>query len=462
MKQLDYFFNPKSVAIIGASHNPEKLGYAILANFVKAGFERKIYPVNPNTEPILGLKVYKSVLDIPDDLDLVVIVVPAKIVPRVLRECVKKKIEAIIVISAGFSEIGEEGKKLEIECKKIIKGMRTRVMGPNCLGVYDPYTNVDTLFLSRERCGRPKRGNIAFISQSGAVGSTILDWLSEQGIGISKFISYGNAMDLDDCDFLEYLGDDEKTKVITVYLEGIEASGQKFMRIARRVTKKKPVIILKAGKTKKGAEAVFSHTGSLGGSAKIYSAAFKQAGIIEADSWEELFDFARAFSTQPLPKENRIAIVTDGGGFGVLATDEAERQGLELPEPSDKLKKEMSKVMPSYASMHNPIDLTGDADADRYRVVIETCLRSKEYDGVIAITLFQVPTLEKEVVDHIIKLHRKYKKPLLACAAGGKFTQELSEKLMEGGVPVYPTPERAVKAMKALVEYSWIKFGRKI
>jgi acyl-CoA synthetase (NDP forming) len=375
---------------------------------------------------------------------------------------VKKRIEAIIIISAGFSEVGEEGKKLEIECKKIVKGTYTRILGPNCIGVFDPYTNVDTLFLSRERCGRPKQGKIAFISQSGAVGSTILDWLSEQNIGISKFVSYGNAMDVDDCDLLEYLGDDDKTDVITVYLEGIEASGQKFMRIAKKVTKKKPIIILKSGKTEKGAEAVYSHTGSLGGSAKIYSAAFKQTGIIEADSWEELFDFARAFSTQPLPRGNRIAIVTDGGGFGVLATDEAERQGLELPEPSDRLRKEMSKVMPPYASMHNPIDLTGDADADRYRVVIETCLRSKEYDGVIAITLFQVPTLEKEVVDHIIKLHREYKKPLLACAAGGKFTQELSEKLMEGGVPVYPTPERAVKAMKALVEYSSIKFGRNI
>jgi len=453
MKQLDYFFDPKSVAIIGASHTPGKIGYAILANFIGAGFERKIYPVNPDTKPILGLKVYKSVLDIPDDLDLVVVVVPAAIVPNVLKECVKKKIEAITIISAGFSEIGEEGKKLEIKCKKIIEGVYTRILGPNCVGIYDPYTNVDTLFLSRERCGRPKEGNISFISQSGAVGSTILDWLSEQNIGISKFISYGNAMDIDDCDLLEYLGDDKDSSVITAYLEGIEASGQKFMRIAKKVTKKKPIIILKAGGTETGMKAVFSHTGSMAGSEKIYSAAFKQTGIIEADSWEELFDFARAFSTQPLPKGKRIAIITDGGGFGVLATDEADRQGILLPEPSEKLKKEMRKVTPSYASLHNPIDLTGDADANRYKVTIEACLRSNEYDGVIAITLFQVPTLEKSVVDEVIKLHKKYKKPLLACAAGGKFTEELSEKLVKGGVPVYPTPERAVKAMKALVNY---------
>jgi len=457
MKQLDYFFHPKSVAIIGASHTPGKIGYAILANFLGAGFERKIYPVNPDTTPILGLNVYKSVLDIKDDLDLVVIVVPAALVPDALKECVKKKIEAIVLISAGFSEIGEEGKKLEMKCKRIVEGGYTRIIGPNCVGIYDPYTRVDTLFLSRDRCGRPKKGNIAFISQSGAVGSTILDWLTEEDVGISKFISYGNAMDLDDCDFLEYLGDDKNTKVITVYLEGIEASGQKFMKIVKNVTKKKPIIILKAGKTEKGLKAVLSHTGSLGGSNKIYSAAFKQTGVIEANTWEELFDFARGFSTQPLPQGNRIAIVTDGGGFGVLATDEADRQNLQLPEPSEKLKKEFAKVLPAYAVLHNPIDLTGDTNAERYRIVIEGCLKSNEFDGIIAITLFQVPTLEKEVVDQIVELHRKYDKPLIACAAGGKFSQELSRKLIQGGVPVFSTPERAVKTMGALIKYKeWL------
>jgi len=453
MKQLDYFFNPKSVAIIGASHTPGKIGYAVLANFVGSGFQRKIYPVNPDTTPILGLKVYKSVLDIPDDLDLVVIVTPAQTVPDVLKECVKKKIEAIILISAGFSEIGEEGRILENKCKRIIEGKYTRIIGPNCIGIYDAYSHVDSLFLSRERCGRPKEGNIAFISQSGAIGSTILDWLTEENVGISKFISYGNAMDIDDCDLLEYLGDDEKTKVITFYLEGIEASGKKFFDIAKKVTSKKPIIVLKGGKTEKGLKAVFSHTGSMGGSEKIYSAAFKQTEIIEAHSWEELFDFARGFSTQPLPKGNRIAIVTDGGGFGVLATDEAERQNLQLPEPSEKIKKEMAKVLPAYATTHNPIDLTGDADANRYKVVIESCLKSDEFDGVISITLFQVPTLEKEVVDYIVELQKKYKKPLLVCSAGGKYTRELSDKLIQNGVPVYSTPERAVRTMAALVRY---------
>jgi acyl-CoA synthetase (NDP forming) len=348
--------------------------------------------------------------------------------------------------------MGKDGKILEDELKKISRATKTRVIGPNCLGVYDSSSQVDTLFLSRKRCGRPKEGNIAFISQSGAVGSTILDWLSEENIGMSKFVSYGNGMDVNECDLIEYLGDDSKTKVITAYIEGLKGSGKKFMEVCKRVSRKKPIIILKAGKTKKGTEAVSSHTGSLAGSGRIYSAAFKQSGVIEAESWQELFDYARAFSTQPIPSGNKVVIVTDGGGFGVLATDEAERSGLKLIEPSLKIKEKVKYVMPAYGILHNPIDLTGDADAERYRVVIEECLRTEEYDGVVAITLFQVPTLEESVVDYLLQL-KKYRKPIIACAAGGSYSNKMSQKLMDGGIPVYPTPERAVKVMKALVGY---------
>ncbi|MBL7169422.1 MAG: CoA-binding protein [Candidatus Aenigmarchaeota archaeon] len=450
---LETFFNPKSVAIVGASHTKGKIGYVVFTNFLSGLFNGKVYPVNKNTEPILGQKVYDSVLSIPGNVDLAVIVIPGKFVQGVLSDCVKKGVKSVIIISSGFSEMGEEGKKLEDELKKTIRATRTRVIGTNCLGVYDSSSQVDTLFLSRKRCGRPKQGNIAFISQSGAVGSTILDWLSEEDIGMSKFISYGNGMDVDESDLIEYLGNDTRTRVITAYIEGLKGSGKKFMEVCRRVSRKKPIIVLKAGKTKKGTEAVSSHTGSLAGSGRIYSAAFKQSGVIEADTWQELFDYARAFSTQPIPRGDRIVIVTDGGGFGVLATDEAERSKLKLPEPSQKLKQRIKHVMPPYAILHNPIDLTGDADAERYRVTIEECLRSNEYDGVIAITLFQVPTLEEKVVDYLIELKKKYKKPILACAAGGEYSNKLSKKLTKGGIPVYPTPERTVKVMKALVEY---------
>lgn len=449
---LESFFNPKSVAVIGASHTPGKIGYVVYTNFLSGFFNGKVYAINKDVEPILGNKVYPTLLDVPESIDLAVIVVPAKFTPEVLEHCVKRNVKSVIIITGGFSELGKEGKIIEDELKKIIRATKTRVIGPNCLGVYDSSSNVDTLFLSRKKCGRPTKGNIAFISQSGAVGSTILDWMSEEDIGISKFVSYGNGMDVNETDLIEYLGQNNQTKVITAYIEGLKSPGRKFIEVCRRVSRKKPIIILKAGKTRKGTEAVASHTGSLAGSGKIYSGAFKQAGIIEAETWEDLFDYARVFSTQPIPKGRRIAIVTDGGGFGVLATDESERCQLELPEPSEKIKEKIKPYMPPYAILHNPIDLIGDANAIRYKVTIEECLKSTEYDGVVAITLFQVPTLEDIVVDYLIEL-QKYGKPIVACAAGGKYSNELSKKLMKGGIPVYPTPERAVKAMKVLTTY---------
>lgn len=449
------FFNPKSIAVIGASHTKGKVGYEILKNFVLGSYKGKIYPVNPDITPILDQKVYSSVKKIPGKVDLAIIAVPGPIVPKVLKECVQKKVEAVIIISAGFSETGKKGRELEEECKKIIANSNTRVLGPNCIGVYDPYSGVDTLFLSQERLGRPKEGTIAFITQSGAVGSTLLDWLSEEKGGISKFISYGNAMDIDENDILEFLSKDRRTKVIVFYLEGIETDGRRFIKVSKKITRKKPVIVLKAGKTGKGIKAVFSHTGSLAGVAEIYSAVFKQTGITEASNWQELFDFAKAF-LQPLPKGKKVAIITDGGGFGVLAVDECERQGLQLVEPSSKLKNKLKKKMPPYVILHNPIDLTGDANAERFAIAIEECL--KEYDAVIAITLFQVPTLEKEIVDLIIELSKKYRKPILCCAAGGKFTRRLSTILEMNGIPVYPTPEQAVRSLAVLARYSeWIR-----
>jgi acetyl coenzyme A synthetase (ADP forming)-like protein len=451
---MDYFFSPQTIAIIGASHVKGKIGYTILENFIRSKYPGKIFPVNPNVNEILGLRVYPSVKNIPQDIDLAIIAVPAKIVPKVLKECVEKKVKGVIIVSGGFSEIGKEGKKLEEKLKKIIKGKKTRVLGPNCLGALDTSSKLDTLFHPLEKLVRPKEGNIGFISQSGAVGSVILDIFSEEQIGISKFISYENALDIDESDCIEFLGKDEKTKIILLFLEGVK-DGKKFLRVAKKVSQIKPIIVLKGGKTEKGRKAALSHTGSLAGSARIYSSVFKQVGIIEANTHEELIDFAKAFS-QPLPKGNRIAIVTDGGGFGVLACDEAERQGLKLPEPSNKLKKIFRKIFPEHVILSNPIDLTGDVTTERFRIAIEECLKSKEFDGVITITLFQVPALEKDIVDAIANL-KKYGKPILCCAAGGRFTLELSKALEKNGIPVYPSPERAVKAMAALVNYSRMK-----
>ena len=451
MKQIDYFFSPKTVAVIGASHKKGKIGYVVFTNFLGNISERKVYPVNVDTTPIIGQKVYKSIKQIPDDIDLAVIVIPAQHVPKALKECVEKGVKAVIIISGGFSEIGEEGKKLEIKLKHIIEGTGIRVMGPNCLGVYDPYTKVDTLFLPRERLKRPPPGNIGYISQSGSVGSTILDWLAHEHIGISKFISYENGMDLNESDLIEYLIDDNKTKAITVFLEGV-INGKKFIEVSRKHSKKKPIIILKGGKSALGARAVASHTGALAGSSEIYSSVFKQHGLIEVNNWEELFDCAEAFSTQPIPKGDRIAIITDGGGFGVLATDECERNELKLPEPSEKLKNRIMKHVPSFGSLRNPIDLTGSANTEIYRGAMEECLKSDEYDAIIVIVLFHVPSLDLDIIEAIDEM-KKYKKPILCCSAGSDFTKKLSRELEKKGIPVYETPKRVVKSMAALVNY---------
>jgi acyl-CoA synthetase (NDP forming) len=383
---------------------PEKIGYAILENFVRGGFLGKIYPVNPDTTPIFNLSVYPSVKKIPDEVELAVIAVKAAIVPQILKECVEKKIKAVVIISAGFSEIGESGRKLEEKCKKIIERKNIRVLGPNVIGVYDSSTAVDTLFLSRDRMQRPPQGSIAFISQSGAVGSTILDWLAEEKIGISKFISYGNAMDVNEADLLEFLAEDEKTKVVVSYLEGIKSEGKKFIATAKKIAKKKPIIVLKAGKTEKGTAAVLSHTGSLAGSAKIYSSVFKQTGIIEANSFEELFDFARAFS-QPLPKGSKVAIITDGGGFGVLATDECERQKLQLPEPSKKLKQKFKKIFPSYVILNNPIDLCFSSDTEVLTIDGWKYFNELNYDDKIATLDAKTNFLSYQKPSNIVKLN---------------------------------------------------------
>jgi acyl-CoA synthetase (NDP forming) len=260
-------------------------------------------------------------------------------------------------------------------------------------------------------------------------------------------------MDVNESDLLEFLSNDETTKVILMYLEGIKSDGKKFISTVKKIARKKPIIVLKAGKTEKGNKAVSSHTGSLAGSSKIYSSVFNQTGIIEANYFEEVFDFVKAFS-QPIPKSNKVAIITNGGGFGVLATDEAERQNLNMPEPSEKLKQKFKKTFPPYVSLKNPIDLTGDSTAERYQVAIEECLKSNEYSGVIAIVLFQIPTLNEKVVDIIIDLSNKYKKPIICCALGSRFTKRLTDKLESNKIPVCPTPERAVKAFATLVKYS--------
>lgn len=446
---LEAFFNPKSIAVIGASRTPGKIGHAILES-LKTGFKGKIFPINPEAAEILGLQAYAFVLDVPERIDLGVIAIPAKKVEEALNQAKKKKIKAVIVISSGFSEIGEKEREL-----RLIKAKgKTRLLGPNCLGVVDAYSSVDTLFMPKERLVRPKEGGIGFITQSGAFGSALLDLAADEGLGISKFISIGNRIDVNEIELLDYLAKDPHTRAIALYLESV-ADGKKFLETAKKAVQKKPVVCLKAGKTEHSEKAVLSHTGSLAGSYQVYKTAFKQAGIIEAKTTEELFDFTKVLASQPHMKDRRIAIVTDAGGFGIVAADAAEELRLELPQLEPHSISELKRFLPAYASLHNPIDLTGDSDAERYKKTLDVVFRDKNISGVCIIALMQIATLEETILD-VLRDCKMHGKPFVVCATGGLYTRKQARKLESIGIPVYPTPERAVKALAALADYSQI------
>lgn len=443
---LEKFFNPSSIAVIGASRTPGKIGFTILEN-LKFSFKEKIYPINPNAGEILGLTTYSSVLDVEEPIDLGIIVVPVEIVKDVLLECKEKKIRSVIIISSGYSEIGK--KERELELKNIINKSKMRVIGPNCIGVYKK--DLDMIFFPRKRLKRPPIGSISFITQSGAFGSILLDTMAYNGVGVSKFISIGNKIDVNEIDLINYLEKDLKTRCIAIYLESI-SDGNEFIKTAKRVVKKKPIVVFKAGKTAKGSEAVASHTGALAGEAKIYSAAFKQAGIIEAESSEEIFDFSKVLANQTVLKDNKIAIVTDGGGFGIVATDAAVKCGLELPQFEDSSVKALKKILPEYGIAKNPVDLTGDATVERYQKALDIVLKDKNVSGVVVIVLMQIPTLTDDIVG-VLRDAKAHGKPFVVCSAGSDYVIERNKKLEMYGVPVYPTPERAVKALKVLYEY---------
>ncbi|MBI4181827.1 MAG: CoA-binding protein [Candidatus Aenigmarchaeota archaeon] len=455
MHPLDPFFSPRSVAVVGASRNPSKVGHVIYRNFLEGGFRGQVYPVNPNAPDLFGHPCFPSLAAIPGPVDLAVITVPAELVPAALEDCGRKKVPAVILISAGFAEIGK--KQEEEQLKAIGKKYRLRILGPNCLGVFDPATGVDTLFLPRFKLGRPEKGSIAYISQSGATGSVVLDWMAMKGYKVSKFVSYGNAMDIDEADLLTYLAQDRDTKVICAYFEGVR-EGRRFYEVARSLAGKKPVIVLKGGQTPAGTTAALSHTGSLAGEARIFDAALRQAGVIKAADLEQIFDFARTFASSPPARGDRVQVITNGGGFGVLTADAIYQAGLRMASLADQTKEELTKALPSHVIIKNPIDLTGDADTHRYALALDAVLRDPGVDLLAVVTLFQVPTLTPDVVEVLVEA--KGQKPMVVIAAGGKYTEVLKKPLEDVGIPTFSYPERAVAALKALVEYSGSRAAR--
>ncbi|MBU0929583.1 MAG: CoA-binding protein [Nanoarchaeota archaeon] len=413
-------------------------------------YKAKVYPINPHEEQIIGYKCYSSVLAINEDIELAIIAVPAAHVLQTVNDCVKKKIKNLIIISSGYSEIGN--KKGEEELKKILDKNNIKVIGVNCLGNYDAHTKFDSMFIPTSRLKRPKPGYISFISQSGALGAAILDLLAFNDYGISKFISYGNATNLDESDYLSYLSTDQNTKVICMYIEGVK-DGNKFMKIAKEVSLKKPVIILKGGKTESGAKAAISHTGSLAGSYEVYKAVFNQCGLIEVSSLNEMFNLARILENTIKPKGRKVQIITNGGGYGILGTDSVSLNNLKLAEMYLRTKNELKNKMPPLVSVNNPIDLIGDANDERFNLAIDKCTKDNNIDIILTLLLPQTPLITENISDVISKLNDLKKKPIIVVCTGGVFAQKIKSELESKGIPCFNFISEAVYSIKKMCEY---------
>jgi acetyl coenzyme A synthetase (ADP forming)-like protein len=445
---LEMFFDPQAVAVIGASRTPGKLGYAVLQNMVQHGYRGSVYPINPKADEILGLTCYPSVLKAPGPIDLAVILIPSEHVVKVLIECGEKGIQGAVIISAGFREVGSDGRKREHELVEIAKRYGMRLIGPNVLGIIDTVASLNASFAA----GMPDRGTIAFMSQSGALCTSVLDMALVDQVGFSRFVSLGNKADVDEISLINAWRDDPHTLVIAAYLEGIE-DGRDFMRIAGQVCREKPIIIIKSGTTNAGSRAVSSHTGTLAGSEVAYEAAFSQSGVIRAQSVQELFDYSIAFARQPLLLNDRIAIITNAGGPGIMAADACERAGLQLASLEPESMEALRKGLPAAASVLNPVDVLGDALADRYALAMDTVVSDPGVGGILVILTPQIMTEVEETARVIGERSRAKQKPIFGCFMGRDVVGPGVRLLNQYRVPNYPVPERAVAAMAAMVSH---------
>jgi acetyltransferase len=454
MVNMEKFFHPKSIAVVGASNNPENIGNAVMENLLYGepggkrdqGFQGDIYPVSLKYDNVLGLKAYKSILDTPGPVDFAVLIIPGKAIPKVLRECGEKNCKNVIIISAGFAEHGEEGKKRESEIIQIARDHDIRFIGPNCLGIFSTFESLNASFAQ----AMPQKGPVAMISQSGALVTSIIAYAKEEHIGFSYFVSTGNKADIEDSDLIEYFDETKLTKVTAIYMESIHDC-RKFYENARKTVKNTPIVVLKVGKTEAGRKAASSHTGALAGSDWAYEAAFRQAGIIRVQTMFELFDATHALAYQPLPKGDNIALLTNAGGPGVIASDSANEIGLPLVQLSDKTMSQLDKICPPSWSRGNPVDIIGDADVDRYMKSLDALIKAPEVDGII---LIMAPTRvadPMELAKRVVEYAEKSEKPIIASFVG--IVSDQSENLLEAaGVPTIEFPERAVKAMNSLIQ----------
>ncbi|NVM20810.1 MAG: acetate--CoA ligase family protein [Desulfobacterales bacterium] len=445
---LEHFFSPSSVAVVGASQKPGKIGHDILNNILRYGYSGAVYPINPNAREILGHKAYHNLASVHYDIDLAVIAVPPAGVMDVVEQCGKKKIDSAVIITAGFKEIGPEGTRLEEELSMRARDLGVRIVGPNCLGIVDTASSLNASFAA----GMPLPGHIGFFSQSGAMCVAILDWALGENVGFSRFVSLGNKMDISETEMMLSMAQDENTRVILGYLESIE-DGQHFMKAAREVTKTKPVIIIKSGTTSSGAKAASSHTGALVGSNHAFCAAFEQSGVIRAESTQELFSYAMAFANQPLPKGPGLAIITNSGGPGILAADACDRSSLHLipirKETADRLR----EFLPPTASVYNPIDIIGDAPHERYEKTLEVVLKDEMIHAVLVLLTPTAAVDPEAVARGIVELAADVDKPIMTVFMGERRVRGARKIFQDHSIPTYGYPEDAIAAMDAMLSY---------
>jgi len=467
LPNLDAIFSPQSVAVVGASTTPGKVGHDIFANILKGGYRGILYPVNPNAKSVLSVRAYPNILDIPDDVDLAIIILPPRVALKAIKEAIKKGVKGVVIVSAGFREVGGEGLEIENQIVAICKKAGVRVVGPNCLGVINPLSSVSLNASFSRRM--PKSGNISFISQSGALCTAVLDFAADRDFGFSKFISIGNKADVDELDLLRYMHDDKDTEVIMIYLEELK-KGLEFVESVKEITsgdRPTPILVIKSGRTTAGARAAASHTGALAGSEAVYDAIFKQAGIIRVDSIDELFDYAIAFAyknksetgtfTRKVPGGNRVAIVTNAGGPGIVATDMTVSSGLKLAKFHEETIEALKSHLPLTANLHNPVDIIGDAAQDRYENALSSVIKDEDVDGALVILTPQSMTNALGTAEAIVRIDRCTHKPILCCFMGIFDVSSGVKYLQEHGIPVFKFPENTAKAFGALYKYSnWL------
>jgi acetate---CoA ligase (ADP-forming) len=451
-QNLAKIFNPRSIAVVGTNNVKGTVPYDILFNILKTEFTGIVFPVSPGEKSICSIKAYKYVLDIPDPVDLAIIVFPSAVCHMALEQCGQKGIKGVVIISAGFKEVGEKGMEREKQLRQIAEKYDISIIGPNCLGIIntDPAVNLNASFARK----MPEQGNIGFLSQSGALCTAVLDYAFAKHIGFSKFISFGNKTDISEIDLIYYLMEDEKTSVILLYLEEI-TDGRALMQVARDVTgmSGKPILLLKSGRTEAGASAAASHTGSLAGNDEIYDAAFKQAGIIRCDDIEEMFNIAIAFAYQPAPRSNKVAIITNAGGPGVLTTDAAIRDGLQLATFSEETAREFRKSLPATANIKNPVDVIGDARADRYNIAMNGAFRDDGVDAVFVILTPQSMTDIETIAREVVKVSVQYSKPVYASFMGEADVAPGVDILLKNKIPHYILPESMCRSFSRVYRF---------